>query len=76
MSIFKVKNSLSPSIGGAIIDDKHRVWDIIGVILGVDKETNQTFVDEYTLVHKGHERDVSRQKLMELVNTGKIKIIR
>jgi HSP20 family molecular chaperone IbpA len=72
----RFKNSLSPSIGGAILDEKNRIWEITAIVPGVNKETNQIYVEEYTLVYKGNERDVSRQRLMELANSGKIKIIR
>jgi hypothetical protein len=71
-----IKSPYKPSIGGAVMDEKQRVWEITGAIVGLNKKTDQLYAKGYTLVYKGHEKDVPTERLTELINEGKIKVIR
>lgn len=72
----EIKGAYKPSIGGAVMDEKQRVWEITGAIVALDKTTDQLYAKGYTLTYKNHEKDVSTERLAELINEDKIKVIR
>lgn len=72
----EIKGAYKPSIGGAVMDEKRRVWEITGVIVALDKVKDQLYAKGYTLTYKNHEKDVPTERLIELINDDKIKIIR